>query len=89
MPCINIPGMGTRLLCLILSTVKKLAFDDIQKVAIKRCWPNEKHDNHWTCGALGSFVSELVTIPTGVFLFFLFYFFYDGWCWQSELGGLS
>lgn len=70
--------MGTRLLCLILSTVKKLAFDYIQKVAIKRCWPDEKHDNHWTCGALGSFVSELVTIPTGVFLFFFFFFMTDG-----------
>lgn len=35
MPCINIPGMGTRLLCLILSTVKKLAFDDIQKLPSK------------------------------------------------------
>jgi hypothetical protein len=35
MLCINIPGMGTRLLCLISSPVKKLAFDDIQKLPSK------------------------------------------------------
>lgn len=47
----------------------KLAFDDIQKLPAKDVGMTMRHEHHWLCRALGSYVSELVQYLFGVLFF--------------------